>query len=194
MHSMTLSPSQRLASVDDLLLYRIGQLSAAAGAMVVRLCEGGYGITRREWGMLAQLHAHPEGLLSSVLAERMHRDRARTSRAISALLRKNLIVRTTLPHDRRSARVSLSPTGQALYAQLMPQIQDINSRILSVLSSAETAALDDALERLRQQALALQETLGPDLPKADRRRGRSAPAFAPASSRAPVQGRTTGSL
>ena len=41
MHSMTLSPSQRLASVDDLLLYRIGQLSAAAGAMVVRLCEGG---------------------------------------------------------------------------------------------------------------------------------------------------------
>jgi DNA-binding MarR family transcriptional regulator len=190
MHSMTLSPSQRLASVDDLLLYRIGQLSAAAGAMVVRLCEGGYGITRREWGMLAQLHAHPEGLLSSALAERMHRDRARTSRAISALLRKNLIVRTTLPHDRRSARVSLSPAGQALYAQLMPQIQDINSRILSVLSSAEAAALDDALERLRQQALALQETLGPDLPKADRRRGRSAPA----SARAPVQGRTTGSL
>ena len=194
MHSMTLSPSQRLASVDDLLLYRIGQLSAAAGAMVVRLCEGGYGITRREWGMLAQLHAHPEGLLSSALAERMHRDRARTSRAISALLRKNLIVRTTLPHDRRSARVSLSPAGQALYAQLMPQIQDINSRILSVLSSAEAAALDDALERLRQQALALQETMGPDLPKADRRRGRSAPASAPASARAPVQGRTTGSL
>jgi DNA-binding MarR family transcriptional regulator len=117
----------------------------------------------------------------------MHRDRARTSRAITALLRKKLIVRTTLPHDRRSARVSVSPAGQALYAQLMPQIQDINSRILSVLSSAEAAALDDALERLRQQALALQETLGPDLPKADRRRGRSASA----SARAPVQGSTT---
>jgi DNA-binding MarR family transcriptional regulator len=172
---MTLSPSQRLASVDDLLLYRLGQLSAASGAMVVRLCEGGYGITRREWGMLAQLHGHPDGLLPSELADRMHRDRARTSRAITTLLGKRLIERTALPHDRRSVRVSLSPAGQSLYAQLMPQIQAINSRILSVLSPDEAASLDDALERLRIQALALQVTLGPDLPKADRRRGRAKP-------------------
>ena len=172
---MTLSPSQRLASVDDLLLYRLGQLSAAAGAMVVRLCEGGYGITRREWGVLAQLQGHPDGLLPSELADRMHRDRARTSRAITTLLGKRLIERTSLPHDRRSVRVSLSPAGQSLYAQLMPQIQAINSRILSVLSPDEAASLDDALERLRIQALALQATLGPDLPKADRRRGRAKP-------------------
>ena len=175
MDLMTLSPSQRLASVDDLLLYRIGQLSAAAGAMVVRLCEGGYGITRREWAMLAQLHGHPDGLLSSELADRMHRDRARTSRAVTALVGKQLIERTALPHDRRSVRVSLTPAGHALYAQLMPQIQSINIRILSVLSPDEAATLDDALERLRIQALALQKTLGPDLPRADRRRGRAVP-------------------
>ena len=51
-------PSQRLASVDDMLLYRLSHLTGAAGAMVVRLCEGGYGITRREWGVLAHLHDH----------------------------------------------------------------------------------------------------------------------------------------
>ena len=171
---MTLSPSQRLASVDDMLLYRLGQLSAAAGAMVVRLCEGGYGITRREWAMLAQLHGHPDGLLPSELAERMRRDRARTSRTITALLGKRLIERTALPHDRRSVRVSLTPAGQSLYEKLMPQVQAINSRILSVLSPDEAAKLDDVLERLRVQALALQASLGPDLPKADRRRGRAA--------------------
>ena len=65
MLEMTLTPSQRLASVEDMLLYRLSQLTAAAEAMVVRLCEGGYGITRREWAMLAQLHGHPDGLLSS---------------------------------------------------------------------------------------------------------------------------------
>lgn len=174
MPPMTLSPSQRLASVDDMLLYRLGQLSAVAGAMVVRLCEGGYGITRREWAMLAQLHGHPDGLLPSELAERMRRDRARTSRTITALLGKRLIERTALPHDRRSVRVSLTPAGQSLYEQLMPQVQAINSRILSVLSPDESAKLDDVLERLRVQALALQASLGPDLPKADRRRGRAA--------------------
>ena len=74
---MSLSPSQRLASIDDLLLYRLGRLSSTAGALVVRLCEGGYGITRREWAVVAQLYENG-GLPPSVLAERMHRDRART--------------------------------------------------------------------------------------------------------------------
>jgi hypothetical protein len=67
---MSLSPSQRLASIEDLLLYRLGRLSSTAGALVVRLCEGGYGITRREWAVVAQLYENG-GLPPSVLAERM---------------------------------------------------------------------------------------------------------------------------
>lgn len=169
---MPQSPSQRLATIDDLLLYRLSQLSAAAGAMVVRLCEGSHGVTRREWSVVAQLHGQP-GLLPSELAERMHRDRARTSRTISALLRKGLIERVTLPHDRRSVRVSLTAAGQALYAVLMPQVQAINAQLVSVLTPNEAAAFDEALERLRQQAQAMQGEWGPVLPKANRRRGRT---------------------
>lgn len=168
---VTDTPSERLASVDDLLLYRMGQFTAVAGAMVVRLCEGGYGITRREWGVIARLHAEPQGLLPSVLAERMQRDRARTSRALSSLLAKGLVQRVALPSDRRSAHVSLTPAGQALYAELMPQVQAINARILAVLDPAQKQAFDEALARLRAQAQLLLGEMGPDLPKADRRRG-----------------------
>ena len=165
------TPSERLASLDDLLLYRLSQLTAKAGAMVVRLCEGGHGITRREWAVVALLHDVPEGMLPSVLAERMLRDRARTSRAITALQRKGLIERVTLPHDRRSVRVSLTSAGQALYKELMPQIQAINARILQVLDPAQKQAFDEALERLRAQAQRLLDEMGPELPKADRCRG-----------------------
>ena len=165
------TPSERLASVEDLLLYRLGQISAAAGAMVVRLCDGGYGITRREWAVLAQLHDQPQGLLPSALAERMQRDRARTSRALTALQSKGLVARVVLPHDRRSARVSLTVQGQALYAELMPQVQAINARILEVLEPAQKQALDVALECLRVQARHLLGEMAPELPKADRRRG-----------------------
>ena len=167
------TPSERLASVDDLLLYRLGQFSAVAGAMVVRLCEGGHGITRREWGVLAQLHGHPAGVLPSALAERMQRDRARTSRALSSLQAKGLVQRVALPSDRRSARVSLTPAGQALYAVLMPQVQAINARILSVLAPAQKQAFDEALASLRAQAQQLLDQMGPELPKANRRRGGS---------------------
>ncbi len=165
------TPSERLASVDDLLLYRLGQFTAVAGAMVVRLCEGGYGITRREWAVLAQLHAQPQGLLPSVLAERMQRDRARTSRALGRLQTKGLVQRVALPNDRRSARVSLMPAGQALYAELMPQVQAINARILAALDPAQKQAFDESLARLRAQAQQLLGEMGPELPKADRRRG-----------------------
>lgn len=166
-----LTPSERLASVDDMLLYRLSQITGTAGAMVVRLCEGGYGITRREWGVLAQLHDQPEGMLPSVLAERMRRDRARTSRTLTALQRKGLLARVVLPHDRRHARVSLTPAGQALYGQLMPQVQAINARMLSVLAPAEKELLDQCLERLRLQAQRLLNDMDPALPRADRRRG-----------------------
>ena len=140
--------------------------------MVVRLCEGGHGITRREWGVLALLHGQPQGLRPSELAERMARDRARTSRTITALTAKGLIERSPLPNDRRRVHVCLTPAGQALYAQLMPQVRAVNARILEALDAPQKQVLDEMLERLRQRAQALLDELGPDLPKADRRRGR----------------------
>lgn len=169
--NVAVTPSERLASVDDMLLYRLGQLSAAAVAMVVRLCEGGYGITRREWAVLAQLHGQPQGVLPSALAERMHRDRARTSRALTSLQAKGLVERVVLPHDRRSAQVSLTSAGQVLYGELMPQVQAINARILTALEPAQKQAFDEALERMRAQALQLLAEMDPELPRADRRRG-----------------------
>jgi DNA-binding MarR family transcriptional regulator len=69
-------------TVDDLLNYRLSRLFASSGAMVIRLCEGRYGITRREWRLIALLAAH--GAMSpSQLAARAHLERARTSRHIT---------------------------------------------------------------------------------------------------------------
>ena len=56
-------------TLDDMLLYVLWQLQAAARGPVVRVCEAEFGITRREWRMLAQL-GQGEGLASSALAER----------------------------------------------------------------------------------------------------------------------------
>ncbi|MEY3611076.1 MAG: HTH-type transcriptional regulator MhqR [Pseudomonadota bacterium] len=167
---MPLSPSQRLASIDDLLLYRLGRLSSTAGAMVVRLCEGGYGITRREWAVVGQLYENG-GLPPSVLAERMHRDRARTSRTLTALIKKQLVLRTVTPGDRRGAMVELTPAGRQLYVELMPSIRAINGRILGALQADEIVQFDELLARLQVRAQSLVVELSPNWPKANRRRG-----------------------
>ena len=147
-------PTNRLTqpkSLDDMLLYVLWQLQAAARRPVVRLCEAEFGITRREWRMLAQL-ADSEGMASTALAERAGLDRAQTSRAVSALVQKGLVARTPRPGNRREVLLHLTERGRALYAALLPRVAAINQELLSVLSETEVATLDALVQRLRAQA------------------------------------------
>jgi DNA-binding MarR family transcriptional regulator len=155
-------------ATDELFLYRLSRLRAAGGRRVIRLCEGEFGITRREWGLLGLL-ARDDGILSSQLAERAHLDRARTSRAVSALVAKGLVRRTIRTGDRRAVALHLTDEGQAVNAALLPRVSAINRELLSVLSASELDLLDGLLLRLQVQADAM--VPGADDPKADRRRG-----------------------
>lgn len=157
-------------TLNDMLLYRLSRLLSVAGAPVIRLCEGHYGITRREWRILSLLSLQ-EGLLSSQLAERAQLDRARTSKAITSLVAKALVQRRTLAGDRRQAALVLTDAGRALVRKLFPQVAGINREVLSVLSAADVAQLDATLQRLQDHAEQLLARAQDALPKADRRRG-----------------------
>ncbi len=139
-------------TLDDMLLYVLWQLQAAARGPVVRVCEAEFGITRREWRMLAQL-GQGEGLASSALAERAGLDRAQTSRAVGGLVGKRLVARTPRPGDRREVLLHLTDEGRAVYYALLPRIAAINRELLSVLAPAEVEVLDGLLRRLNAQAL-----------------------------------------
>lgn len=157
-----MNPHRLLApqTLDDMLLYAMWQLQAHAGRVVVHLCESEFGVTRREWRVLAQL-AREEGVLSSQLAERAGLDRARTSRALGSLEDKGLVVRTPRPGNRREIVVHLSADGRALHAALLPRIGAINRELLSVLSPAETHQLDAFLLRLQAQAVRMEADRAP---------------------------------
>lgn len=164
------TPSHRLQKIDDLLLYRLSRLSMNAGAMVIRLCEGGYGITRREWGVIGQLREQGP-LAPSVLAERFLLDRARTSRLVGSLVDKGLVVREVEPGNRRSALLRLNAAGEALYDALMPQVQEINRRILQGLSSEQMAQLDGFIGQLQASVEQVRQSMDGELPKTQRRLG-----------------------
>jgi len=166
-----MSASSRLASpasLDDLLLYRLSRLLGVAGTQVTRLCEGRFGITRREWRVLALL-AQNEGLLSSQLAERAQLDRARTSKAVTSLVGKKLLRRDIRPGDRRKATLVLTESGRAIHEELFPLVLQINRQLLACMPDKEVDRFSAALDALQQRADGL--SLPPGLPKADRRRG-----------------------
>ncbi|CAN5722303.1 MarR family winged helix-turn-helix transcriptional regulator [soil metagenome] len=159
------------AVIDDLLLYRLARLTAVAGGMVVRLCEGRFGITRREWRILAVL-AEQGPLGSSQLAESAELDRTRTSRAVTSLVAKKLLQRRACSGDQRRAALSLSEAGRAVYDGLFPLVSQIHIDLLSALSAEEGVQLDAALVRLTLQAERMRRAA--DLPNAGRgRRGRA---------------------
>jgi DNA-binding MarR family transcriptional regulator len=164
--------AQRLThpqAANDLLMYRLNRLLAVAGSLVVRLCEGGYGITRREWGLLMMLAQHP-GMPPAELARRLGLDRARTSRAITSLLSKKLITRESMPGDRRQAVLSLTPAGMAVHDALLPQVKALNQELLAGLPSDAVQALDVALAHMQRRAESLVSTRT-DVPRTYRLRG-----------------------
>ncbi|RUR68294.1 MarR family transcriptional regulator [Variovorax guangxiensis] len=160
-------------TLDDLLLYRTSRLLSVAGSMVIRLCEGRFGITRREWRLIATLAGHG-ALGSSQLAEHAQLDRARTSRAVSSLVEKELVSREQPAGDRRHVLLRLTARGTKLHAELYPLVCAINTELLGALKTDEVALLDDMLQRLHARGEAMVAAAA-DLPKADRRR-REAPA------------------
>ncbi len=138
--------------ITDLLNFRLAALVGASGAAVIRLCEGQYGVSRREWALLGLL-AVRGAQAPSEIADQCHLDRTRVSRAITRLTAKGLIRRQTLDGDRRRASVALTPAGQALYRQLFDEVATINRRLVETLSDDELATLDSLLTALTEQAV-----------------------------------------
>ena len=154
-----------------MLLYRLNRIRAVGGGVVLRLCEGQFGVTRREWVLLALLSGGP--VSSTGLAARADLDKPSTSKAVVTLVQKGLVARLPCESDRRYAELALTPKGQALFDRMMPVMKGINARLLSALSAQEAALLDALLDRLQASASELLDASAP-LPSADRRRGGAA--------------------
>lgn len=173
--------------LDDLLLYRLTRLLAVAGGMVIRICEGRFGITRREWRLIATLASRGE-LSSSQLAERAQLDRARTSKAVGSLVAKELISREARAGDRRQVTLALTARGRALYDELFPVVSAINAELGSALDAGEALHFDAALLKLQAQADRMLDTAV--LPKADRGRRGAAPPVVSSSSNSSTEPRS----
>ena len=169
------SEPARRPALDGLLLFRLHRLFSVGGSLVTRLCEGRFGITRREWRVIAVLAGRPD-LGSTQLAQHASLDAARTSRAIGSLVAKALVLRSHAAGDRRQVKLRLTPAGDALYEELFPLVEGINAQLLAALAPGEAQRFDQAIARL--QARAGQLVAASTLPKANRgrRAGLSSPA------------------
>jgi DNA-binding MarR family transcriptional regulator len=156
-------------SLNDLLLYRLARAMRSGNGMATRLVEGGFGITRREWGMIATLAQEGE-MTASTLATHLHLDRVRTSRGLRSLVEKKLVVRRQDAQDRREVHVRLSASGQQLFGRLFPRIAGLNTELLEGIKPADLDVFLRCLQHLEQRGEQLL-VQGVVMEKADRRSG-----------------------
>lgn len=143
-------------AISDFLLFRLHRVLATAGALVTRMCEAEFGVTRREWRVLAMVAVHgPLG--STELAQRAQLDRPATSKAVSTLVAKSLIRRRTRSGDARFNELALTERGTGLYRRMFPAVREISRDMLSPLAADEVALLDSMLGRIQQHATQVAE-------------------------------------
>lgn len=152
----------------DLFLFRLNRLASTAGRPLIRLCEGRFGVTRREWRLIVIL-SQDGPQLSTALAHRASIEPARASRAITLLVEKGLADRAPRPNDRRYVEISLTEQGKQLYESLFPKVEALNREILSGLSEGEKMQLAQLFKKLEDAAGKLPDAM-PDLPRTNRQR------------------------
>ena len=142
-----------LATIRDLLSYQVSR-TANAMSRSAALRYAAYGVTLQEWRTLALLAAGgPLGL--NELARAAGLDKAQMSRAVSALIARELVQKRWSEAGGRATSLTLSRHGRALYGDLIAAAAERDRAFRTCLSAEEQAVLETALHKLQSLALAL---------------------------------------
>jgi len=112
------------------------------------LREGAHELAHMEAKALGYFARHP-GAAQSELVAHSGRDKAQVARLIRTLRERGLLDAAPDAADRRSARLSLTPAGLAMHAELHRDDGQLAEAALAGLAGPERAALQALLARVR---------------------------------------------
>jgi DNA-binding MarR family transcriptional regulator len=156
-------------SIFDLVNFSVYEFIGVSAALVTRICEGEFGITREEWQFIAML-AHLGEISPSELASATTIDRSQTSKSLRGLIEKGLVYRRVLPSDRRRAMVGVTAQGLDMYQRIFPRVLEVHHEVLKGFSEGDKATLSRCLHAMHKNASAAFNALLHGS-VADRRRG-----------------------
>ena len=107
------------------------------------------------------------------LAERSGIEPGRTSQTVAKLHTKGFVQRDPDPGHPKRTLVAVTEAGQQLYAELWPQLAEINRRLVAALDDDEARVLETCLRKLTERARQVYEEGGGVDVRTDRRLGGS---------------------
>ncbi len=108
----------------------------------------GHGLSQRKFFVLILLFRNPDGLVISQLAKGTGVSCATMTGVVDGLLRAQLVTREPHEQDRRAFKVCITPAGQLLLDQVLPQHYRRVSRIMACLDAGERQQLQALLGKI----------------------------------------------
>ncbi|HKO71976.1 MAG TPA: MarR family transcriptional regulator [Bradyrhizobium sp.] len=117
--------------------FRLNRLAAEVSSALSSEYRERYGLDIPEWRVLATLGFRNEACSAQYIAHCTRTHKSTISRAVTALMARQLVERVENAHDRREFQLRMNSKGKALYQQLIPRLLRREQEILSCLSAGE---------------------------------------------------------
>jgi DNA-binding MarR family transcriptional regulator len=151
------SAAQQRLRLDDYLPYRLSVAANAVSELIARAYVDRFGLTVPQWRLMAVL-GEQSPLTQQALCARTVMDKVTVMRAARGLLQRRLLRRAPNTEDGRSHRLSLSATGERMYAEVAPLALRYETLLLTGIEADEVDRLERWLRRLQQTAAALTQS------------------------------------
>jgi DNA-binding MarR family transcriptional regulator len=143
---------RHLAKLDlfQFVPFRLNRLAAEVSAALSGEYQERYGLDIPEWRVLATLGFRNDACSAQYIAHCTRTHKSTISRAVTALMQRQMVERVENQDDRREFRLRMTRKGQALYEELIPRLKRKEQEILSCLSAQERKEFSSALGKIEK--------------------------------------------
>ncbi|WP_291869562.1 MarR family transcriptional regulator [Bradyrhizobium sp.] len=117
--------------------FRLNRLAAEVSSALSVEYQERYGLDIPEWRILATLGFRNEACSAQYIAHCTRTHKSTISRAVTALMKRQLVERVENADDRREFALRMTRKGKTLYEELIPRLRRREQEILSCLSAQE---------------------------------------------------------
>jgi DNA-binding MarR family transcriptional regulator len=137
--------------------FRLNRLAAEVSAALSGEYHERYGLDIPEWRVLATLGFRVEACTAQYIAHCTRTHKSTISRAVTALMTRQLVERVENKDDRREFALRMTRKGRALYEKLIPRLLRKEREIMSCLTARERQDFARLLGKI-EKSLSLVQT------------------------------------
>ena len=146
-----IGPTGMALKLEEFLPYRLSVLASLTSQALSRASAGTGDIGGPEWRILVTLGQF--GVMTGkAIGQHSQMHKTKVSRAVALLEGRKLVARRSNRSDLRESLLSLTPSGRALYATLVPDAIALAAEFERAIDPADRAAFERTLRRLTEQA------------------------------------------